>query len=132
MEVADMSRSWSHAWLTLALCAACAVVEPGEAVDSLPTFARADAGAPGRGALSVDAGPTHSDGGAKNDGGSVSDAGAPYDAGIPAPDAGAPQDAGVPGPDAGPPCVPTRTACNPALECGQIPDGCGGFLQCIG
>ncbi len=42
-------------------------------------------------------------------------------------------DAGGPSADAGPSCVPARTSCNPALECGPIPDGCpGGVYACEG
>src|SRR5205814_3047499 len=74
-------------------------------------IAETDAGAP------IDPG-THFDAGTHVDAGTRSDAGAPTDGGKPPP----PVDAGMPPPA----CVPTRTDCNPALECGQIPNGCPG------
>src|SRR5262249_11868702 len=121
-----------------------------EAVDGLPAAPQADAGAPEGSASPADKSPLHSDGGAtcgtspvdagqpESDGGATYDGGTARDAGTPIHDGGpladagaAPHDGGASVPDAGTACVPTRTACNQALECGHIPDGCGGFLQCI-
>jgi hypothetical protein len=64
------------------------------------------------------------------------DGGARTDGGAPIPDAGSADggritaDAGTTPRDAGTVCTPPRATCNEALECGHIPDGCGGFLQC--
>src|SRR5690242_12774982 len=73
-------------------------------------------------------GGTHRDAAADDgvDARAATDLGSPMpDAGAPdlgAPDLGAPVDLGAPDT-----CVPTRTSCNPALECGAIPDGCGTY-----
>lgn len=83
--------------------------------------------------------------GTRHDGSSADGATTPSDAHVPSdaaigdaaigdgssPDAPAVTDAALV-PDTGPACVPTRTTCNMALECGAIPNGCpGGVVACV-